>query len=73
MKGNINRLEDELEKLGYTIEGKENYMLVEAAFYQQLYRMFWEGIELLQGYDDNQLIENFAEFLDDNRWVKKNE
>lgn len=73
MKDNINRVEDELEKLGYTIEGRENYMLVEASFHQQWEQWFWYMVEAFQAHGDNQVMENFAEFLHDNRWVQKNE
>ena len=73
MKDNVDRVEDELEKLGYTIEGRENYILIEAALYQQWFGMFWYMVEALQAHGDNQVMENFAEFLHDNKWVVKNE
>lgn len=73
MKVNINRIEDELEKLGYTIEGADNYEVVSLTFLEKRDAMFWEAIELLQGYDDNQIMENFAEFLHDRKRVQKNE
>lgn len=73
MKANINRIEDELEKLGYTIEGVDNYEVVSLTFLEQRDEMFWEMVELLQGYGDNQVMENFAEYLHDRKRVQKNE
>jgi len=75
-KTHINLLEDELEKLGYVIYENEKgtrYLDIETMFMVQRNRMFWEAIELLQGYGDNQIMENFAEYLHDNKLVQKNE
>ena len=75
-KTHINLLEDELEKLGYVIYENEKgtrYLDIETMFMIQRNRMFWEAIELLQGYGDNQIMENFAEYLHDNKLVQKNE
>ena len=73
MKDNIDRIEDELEKLGYTIEGSPNYKMIGVAFERSKDEWFWYMVEALQAHGDNQIMENFAEFLHDNKWVVKNE